>query len=84
MGGDEFVIVTDITRPALEELAARIVTSLARPILLPEASVIARASVGGAWSETTPTNIDVFAKVADGRLYEAKAAGKNTWRISNL
>jgi diguanylate cyclase (GGDEF)-like protein/PAS domain S-box-containing protein len=84
MGGDEFVIAVDVAQAAFEDIAARIVTSLARPILLPEASVIARASVGGAWSFQKPASLESFAKIADMQLYEAKAAGKNTWRIKAL
>jgi len=84
LGGDEFVILLD--NPAnLEEvqrIAGLVVTSVNEPILSGSAKAEIGASIGIALHPVdgrTPTQL---LKAADVAMYEAKAAGKNTFRSS--
>lgn len=81
VGGDEFaVIVPPGTRMGCTEgLAARIVAAMSEPMVRDGMAFGVSASVGiaAAWA-CTPR--ELFAQ-ADAALYEAKDAGRNTYRI---
>jgi diguanylate cyclase (GGDEF)-like protein/PAS domain S-box-containing protein len=81
MGGDEFIVLIDGPETVVPDVAARIVAASAEPIALSPDIVTVRASVGGAWSAQRPEHLHHLMEAADGQLYEAKAAGKHTWRL---
>ena len=82
VGGDEFAVLVapggDMSRT--EGLAVRIVEALAEPVCRDGIAFSFSASVGvaAAWA-CTPR--ELFAQ-ADAALYEAKDAGRNTYRVS--
>jgi diguanylate cyclase (GGDEF)-like protein len=83
LGGDEFAVL--LSQPAdsaaLEPVCARILANLAAP--LPHGDVIIEisASIGAAIFREGDSHEQLY-KRADLALYEAKAAGRNTWRLS--
>jgi diguanylate cyclase (GGDEF)-like protein/PAS domain S-box-containing protein len=80
LGGDEFAIACpDVDAAALEERAARVVTALGQPFRIGEHLVDVGASVGVARSEGHDAP-DAVVAAADTALYEAKRAGRSTWR----
>lgn len=90
LGGDEFTIVlTDLEQAdAAEAVARKLVASLAKPVLLGEMTATVTASVGIAlYRPEWPANLDMgmaLLRRADAAMYEAKRAGKNDWRFSEM
>jgi diguanylate cyclase (GGDEF)-like protein/PAS domain S-box-containing protein len=83
LGGDEFAIaVPHIDAAALESLASRIVEALARPFRIGRDVVTVGASVGCARTDGEHP-VDAVVAAADSALYEAKRAGRGTWRRAN-
>lgn len=85
LGGDEFVvIVTRAGSPArVEDIARRIVADLAAPYQLGVEITGVSASLGIALFPLHGTQAEELKRNADVALYEAKAAGRNTYRISS-
>lgn len=83
MGGDEFAIfIPDPPDAAtLALVAERLVEAFRQPFVLDEAIVSARLSLGGALAPQSGRRRTEFLKVVDAALYEAKAAGRNQFRI---
>lgn len=80
IGGDEFAILVSENRDYVSNIARKIVRALYRSIHLEGHQVQIGASVGIAFIDgSTPS--DLFNK-ADVALYAAKAAGRNTFKIS--
>lgn len=80
LGGDEFAIACpDVDAATLEARAARVVEALGQPFRIGEHLVDVGASVGVARSEGHDAP-DVVVAAADTALYEAKRAGRSTWR----
>ncbi|MGH9041239.1 MAG: EAL domain-containing protein [Acidimicrobiia bacterium] len=82
LGGDEFAIVCEGLAGAegAEEIAERILSSLAAPVLVEGQEVIASASIGIAVSEPEATP-DTMLRDADSAMYEAKDAGRNRFHV---
>jgi diguanylate cyclase (GGDEF)-like protein/PAS domain S-box-containing protein len=82
LGGDEFAVVCEgLVGPAgAEEIAIRILNSLAAPVLVEGQEVIASASIGIAVSEPAATP-DTLLRDADTAMYEAKDAGRNRFHV---
>lgn len=80
IGGDEFAVLLEaLPDPALpERLAARIVAALAEPVRHAGLTLQLGASVGIA-RQAGCEPAELFAR-ADGALYAAKAAARNTFR----
>ena len=77
LGGDEFVIVCEnMTPTAAERVAARVISSLAEPIVLRETDTVVTASCGivGGWPGATAGEL---IERADAAMYRAKAGGRN-------
>jgi diguanylate cyclase (GGDEF)-like protein/PAS domain S-box-containing protein len=76
LGGDEFAIIVEETE-ALEagESAKRILAALARPFVLGEREIVARASVGIAIQSVDGGDADELLRRADIAMYAAKARG---------
>lgn len=82
-GGDEFLLVlSDIAeQQAITHVVQQVLADLAPPFILQGMSVVSSCSIGIA---TYPENGDSFAQLlqqADMAMYQAKAAGRNTFRF---
>ena len=83
LGGDEFAIILPFLsdRAAISDVAARIVTSLARPFVIKGAPSAIGISIGIATHPDDAVTVDDLLKSADEALYQAKRSGKNTFRF---
>jgi diguanylate cyclase (GGDEF)-like protein len=79
LGGDEFVILIADCGQA-ESLATRVIDILSRPYLLEGHIATISASVGIARFPEHGTSGDDLMRYAELALYEAKRAGRGTWR----
>jgi diguanylate cyclase (GGDEF)-like protein len=82
LGGDEFAILLTETvdMAAAEAICLRIVESFTAPIPFNGIEMRTSPSIGMALYPAHGTTQDTLYKAADLALYEAKAAGRNTWR----
>ncbi|MCU1759776.1 EAL domain-containing protein [Pseudomonas sp. 14P_8.1_Bac3] len=83
VGGDEFVLIlTDVSsQEEVETLCRRLIESVERPIAIDEQEVFVSASIGIAMAPNDACEASELLRYADIALYEAKAAGRNTWRF---
>ncbi|UII74118.1 EAL domain-containing protein [Pseudomonas sp. HN11] len=83
IGGDEFVLIlTDAgTQDEVETLCKRLIESIERTIRIDEQEVFVSASIGIAIAPNDAREATEMLRYADIALYEAKAAGRNTWRF---
>jgi len=85
LGGDEFaVILEELEAGALGlRVAEKIVAAMREPFVLGERTLSVSTSIGvsfyGGVEEVVP---EALLKQADEALYEAKAAGRNTYRVN--
>jgi len=86
IGGDEFaVLLPETYDPAdIEAACSRIVENLRRPFAYLDQTLKPSTTVGAACWSATMAGFDALYKSADLALYEAKAAGRGTWCISQL
>ena len=82
LGGDEFaVLMESIERPEIATtVAQRIVSALGQPIDAGGRQIVISVSVGVAIAEDHATTERLLSD-ADSAMYEAKAAGKNGYRV---
>lgn len=84
LGGDEFAIVlvgADVTK--LQLLAERTVAAMQGSFdACGNSGLTVGASVGAAWSATPLVTQRAVMMRADRALYQAKAAGRGTWRLA--
>jgi diguanylate cyclase (GGDEF)-like protein len=82
LGGDEFaILLTDtVDMAAAETICLRIVESFAASIPFNGIEMRTSPSIGMALYPSHGTTQDTLYKAADLALYDAKAAGRNTWR----
>ena len=82
LGGDEFAVVCEGIGDCAgaEEIAVRILNTLATPVTVEGQQVIASASIGIAVSEPDATP-DTMLRDADTAMYEAKDAGRNRFSV---
>ncbi|HET7670544.1 MAG TPA: diguanylate cyclase [Burkholderiales bacterium] len=82
-GGDEFVILLEDVKERGHALriADKVVQEARRPLRLAQHEIVATVSVGVAYSEAS-LDPDELLKRADAALYEAKAAGRNGYKVS--
>ena len=82
LGGDEFgVVLHDAqNRRTISELATVLIAEVSEPYVLDGVSVRVGLSVGGAVGPVDGDTVDELIKKADLALYEAKAAGRGTYR----
>jgi diguanylate cyclase (GGDEF)-like protein/PAS domain S-box-containing protein len=86
MGGDEFAIALGALRGADDAriVAEKIIASLSRPFAIQQQAVNISASVGVGVFPDHGKNAESLLKNADLAMYEAKRAGKNTYRVIDL
>jgi diguanylate cyclase (GGDEF)-like protein len=84
LGGDEFTIIMEkIARPEdAATIAAKIVAAMRKPFELSGLSVSVSASIGLAFFRGGPIDPDALLKQADTLLYQAKQAGRDTYRAA--
>jgi len=84
LGGDEFTIIMErIARPEdASAIAAKIVTAMQMPFELDGVRVSVSASIGLAYFRDGAVDPDALLKEADMLLYQAKQAGRNTYRAA--
>jgi diguanylate cyclase (GGDEF)-like protein/PAS domain S-box-containing protein len=87
LGGDEFVIILEGVNSADEPqvVARKIVASVAQPLEVDGRLLTLTTSVGIAFRRavvaTDAAAVETLVGRADAALYEAKRAGRNTWRV---
>lgn len=84
-GGDEFVILLDNpdSRDNVAMIASRVIAKINAPMIFDGKVAHVGASVGIAFKAKDAAPVDDLLKNADAAMYEAKAAGKNTYRFSD-
>ena len=81
-GGDEFVLVlTGQMQPNTPVLAECLLACLSAPIMIDELEVRISASIGIVQAPAHGVIKSELLRFADIALYEAKGAGRNTWRL---
>ncbi|KAA6172458.1 EAL domain-containing protein [Pseudomonas veronii] len=83
VGGDEFVLILSEagTQDEVESLCKRLIESIEHAIRIDEQEVFISASIGIAIAPDDAHEASELLRYADIALYEAKAAGRNTWRF---
>ena len=83
LGGDEFAIIQHdtTTEDQAAQLADRVIRTIARPHQVMGHTVDVGASIGIVLAPKNGVNADELIKKADVALYEAKAAGRATFRL---
>ncbi len=83
LGGDEFVVVLDGMHKAsdIHRIARSILDQFAEPVLANAHELQISASVGISVFPTDGSEASLLLKNADAAMYDAKAAGRNTYRL---
>ncbi|MGV3577210.1 MAG: putative bifunctional diguanylate cyclase/phosphodiesterase [Devosia sp.] len=84
LGGDEFAVLhycRDTSADSSQELAERIIASIARPYHIEDNEIVVSTSVGIAIAPRDGSDADQLMKNADLALYSAKAEGAGTYRF---
>ncbi len=82
LGGDEFVVlIEDAALPvAAETVARKLLEAMRHPVAAEGKTLTITTSVGIAYT-SQPTDASMLTAAADSALYEAKKAGRNTYRL---
>ena len=85
LGGDEFVILLDNpdSRGSVGLVASRVIQEINAPMSFDGNTVHVGTSVGIAFFQNDVASPEALLKRADDAMYAAKAAGKNTYRLSD-
>lgn len=85
LGGDEFVVVfANVDEPDwLEAKAQTIIETISQPYQVEDAVAKISTSIGIALVDDELVDYDSLFKAADKYLYDAKAAGRGTYRFAN-
>lgn len=83
LAGDEFVIILEALDTAEEPqfVARKIAAALEKPLPLGGRSLRIGVSIGIAFARERMVDADALLATADAALYEAKAAGRRTYRL---
>lgn len=83
VGGDEFVLVVPghVAQVEIEGLCRRVIEQIEAPFYVAGHEVFISASIGIARAPADALQADELLRLADIALYEAKAAGRSTWRF---
>ena len=84
VGGDEFIVLMDDEEDARrsKEAAQRIIQGLSHPFNIVGTPIEIGASIGISLSTGELSGAEEMIKAADLAMYEAKSAGRNTFRIN--
>jgi diguanylate cyclase (GGDEF)-like protein len=84
LGGDEFVVILEGLHGADEpgRIASKIVAEIARPFLVNDMKLMVSVSVGVASYQGDDRSGAELLAQADSALYEAKSAGRGTFRLA--
>ena len=84
LAGDEFVVILEgletIEEPQF--IARKIIAALDKPVGFQEQTLRIGASIGIAYAQGGAPDPDALLATADAALYEAKAAGRRTFRLA--
>jgi diguanylate cyclase (GGDEF)-like protein len=82
LGGDEFaVLVEDAASPdAAEAIAKKLIAAMEAPVEAEGHALKVATSIGIAYT-TQVASARALTALADKALYDAKAGGRNTWRL---
>ncbi|MFF7710693.1 EAL domain-containing protein [Pseudomonas sp. NPDC007930] len=83
LGGDEFVLLVPgpCAEAALASLAQPLIDALCQPLAVAGQVLFIGTSVGIALAPAHAAEAAELLRLADIALYQAKAAGRNTWRL---
>lgn len=82
LGGDEFtIIVTETTVEGAEQVAKRVVESLAKPFEVRRHSLFVTSSVGLAFCPDDSEDVAGLTKAADTAMYRAKENGRDRFEL---
>ncbi|TXH31672.1 MAG: diguanylate cyclase [Rhodospirillaceae bacterium] len=82
-GGDEFVILLIAPRSEADvrAVAEKLVTAVREPLIFQGQEIALSTSIGIAYASTAVDKPEILLATADKVLYEAKRAGRNTFRL---
>lgn len=81
-GGDEFIVVLDdVDRGVTREVASRLLNVLSEPYKLNNYDIFTSPSIGISLFPEDGKTVETLIKHADFAMYQAKKAGKNTFRF---
>jgi diguanylate cyclase (GGDEF)-like protein/PAS domain S-box-containing protein len=81
-GGDEFIVIlNDADRMIAEKVASRILSVLASPFTINKSDLFISPSIGISLFQEDGQTMETLIKHADFAMYQAKKAGKNTYRF---
>ncbi len=82
LGGDEFVILVEGLEDPLDAagVAEKTLEALRHPVLVDDAEIFTSASIGIAVAPDDGKSLTVLLRNADGAMYQAKDAGRNTFK----
>jgi diguanylate cyclase (GGDEF)-like protein len=83
MGGDEFtVLLTDLSTPTdAAKIAQKLLETVAYPVRVEGHELYATTSIGIALYPSDGDNAEALLKNADGAMYRAKEAGRNSYQL---
>ncbi|MBK9656102.1 MAG: EAL domain-containing protein [Rhodanobacteraceae bacterium] len=83
LGGDEFTVIAtgDTSNEGVERLAGEILDAFAGPLLVGGQELAISPSIGIAYYPDHGRNMDELLRHADAAMYDAKARGRNTYRV---
>tara|TARA_R110000737_G_scaffold8048_2_gene23505 strand:- start:990 stop:3608 length:2619 start_codon:yes stop_codon:yes gene_type:complete len=81
LGGDEFVVLLDSLQTVedVEEIASRIISSIAQPYELDGHTLYSNASIGIAQSRISYKDANEILRDADAAMYQAKSLGRGRY-----
>lgn len=82
-GGDEFILILPdiMRREEIEAICARILTEVRKPFIVSGNEIFIGVSMGIALAPQDAVDAGELLRFSDIALYEAKNAGRNTWRF---
>lgn len=83
VGGDEFSLLLpgDDASAAAERVGRQVLAAFEKPFEIGGGALVMSASIGFAFHPAHGDDLDDLVKRADSAMYDAKAAGRNTWSV---